>query len=323
MFTYLYNRYKNWIWLLLAVLFLSGAVSKWMKGSQWETVLNGSLGVCALLVFFYFIIRRPVARQETVERVPGTGRPVALFTLTGALAAVLMLPYELQTGLLDAASKAGSLPIAALAAITVAQTALYCLIASYFGLALAGKVGLGAPYISAWAYRKKMPKWSGRWLAVSVIVSFVGTLLTALLETAVFQPRLEMPPAPSVDVWSSVLVLFYGGIVEEVLVRLFLMTFIVWLLSVPLRRRGRPIPPFVYGIAIVAAALLFGLGHLPATAALFGGLNGLLVVRAIVLNGLLGIFFGYLYWRKGLEYAIVAHMSADLFLHVVWPRLFG
>jgi hypothetical protein len=33
--------------------------------------------------------------------------------------------------------------------------------------------------------------------------------------------------------------------------------------------------------------------------------------------------FGWLYWRRGLEAAIVAHFAADLVLHVAAPLLPG
>jgi hypothetical protein len=57
------------------------------------------------------------------------------------------------------------------------------------------------------------------------------------------------------------------------------------------------------------------LGHLPATAAV-APLTPLLVARALVLNGVAGIAFGYLYWRHGLEAAMVGHMSAHVVLQI-------
>ncbi|MEF3305067.1 CPBP family intramembrane glutamic endopeptidase [Paenibacillus sp. GYB003] len=250
------------------------------------------------------------------------GRLVGLFTLCGVLAVAAMTPYQLQAGMLQSVSNASGVPVAALIAATAAQTAVFCLIASWIGLTLASRVGLGAPSLTAWLYRGGRTKLSGGWLAAAAIGSLIGTAIVVLLEVAVFQPRLGgIAAAPRVDAWKAALLMFYGGIVEEVLIRLGLMTFVVWLLSIPHRRRQRPIPPAVYGTAIVLAAVLFGLGHLPATLQLFGELNGLLVMRAIALNGLLGVFFGYLYWRKGLEYAIFAHMIADVLLHVVLPAL--
>jgi hypothetical protein len=39
-------------------------------------------------------------------------------------------------------------------------------------------------------------------------------------------------------------------------------------------------------------------------------------VRALVLNGIAGIVFGYLYWRHGLEAAMIGHMSAHLVMQI-------
>ena len=41
-----------------------------------------------------------------------------------------------------------------------------------------------------------------------------------------------------------------------------------------------------------------------------------LVVRALVLNGVAGAAFGYLYWRHGLEAAMAGHMSAHVVLQI-------
>ena len=69
-------------------------------------------------------------------------------------------------------------------------------------------------------------------------------------------------------------------------------------------------------------AVLFGLGHLPATAAMVP-LTTLVVARALVLNGLAGVVFGWLYWRRDLLAAMVAHFSADIVLHVLAAPLLG
>ena len=46
-------------------------------------------------------------------------------------------------------------------------------------------------------------------------------------------------------------------------------------------------------------------------------LTPLVIARTVVLNGLLGIIFGWLYWRHGLEAAMISHFSADIVLHVL------
>ncbi len=45
------------------------------------------------------------------------------------------------------------------------------------------------------------------------------------------------------------------------------------------------------------------------------------VAQVLVANGLLGLVFGWLYWRDGLESAMVAHFSTDIILHVIGPLL--
>jgi membrane protease YdiL (CAAX protease family) len=72
--------------------------------------------------------------------------------------------------------------------------------------------------------------------------------------------------------------------------------------------------------ANIVSAVLFGLGHLHVTAQLVG-LTPVVVMRAIVLNGILGVVAGYLFWRRGIEMAMLCHFSADVILHVVAPLL--
>jgi hypothetical protein len=48
-------------------------------------------------------------------------------------------------------------------------------------------------------------------------------------------------------------------------------------------------------------------------------LNPLFITRALVLNGLGGLAFGWLYWKQRLESVMMAHFSADIVLHVITP----
>jgi membrane protease YdiL (CAAX protease family) len=95
------------------------------------------------------------------------------------------------------------------------------------------------------------------------------------------------------------------------------MSFLAWLgRFISKTADGRPTTA-VFWVANVLAAILFGLGHLPATSLLVP-LTPLVILRAVVLNGLLGIAFGYLYVTRGLESAMLSHFSADLVLHVLF-----
>lgn len=93
------------------------------------------------------------------------------------------------------------------------------------------------------------------------------------------------------------------------------MSVVAWLIAVVLRA-GRSPRPAVYWIAIIVSAVLFGAGHLPAAAALVP-LSGAIAARIVVLNAIAGVASGWLYWRSGLEAAMIAHFASDLVLHVI------
>jgi membrane protease YdiL (CAAX protease family) len=106
--------------------------------------------------------------------------------------------------------------------------------------------------------------------------------------------------------------MLYGGLTEELLLRWGLMTALVWLTWRFLQhRRGAPRAGYVW-LAIVVSALLFGAGHLPAASALIGKLDGGIVAFVVGANAVFGMLFGYLFWRFGLEAAMIAHAMAHL-----------
>ncbi|AQG80662.1 CPBP family intramembrane glutamic endopeptidase [Spirosoma montaniterrae] len=100
----------------------------------------------------------------------------------------------------------------------------------------------------------------------------------------------------------------YGGVTEEIMLRFGLMTLFVWLLSVILRTQH----PAVYWIAIVGAALLFGAGHLTALNLMVAQPSPTLVVYIVLANALAGVVFGWVYWRHGLVFAMIAHAVAHV-----------
>jgi membrane protease YdiL (CAAX protease family) len=93
------------------------------------------------------------------------------------------------------------------------------------------------------------------------------------------------------------------------------MTLVVGLATAFGRRQASPA---VFWVAIVVAAVLFGIGHLPAAGKIWG-LGEIVIARTVVLNAIAGIVFGWLYWKRGLEMAMLGHFSADIVLHVLAP----
>ena len=276
----------------------------------------------------------PLANLATSNEVPTqTNGPFwkTAFVLWGAAlcGVFLVLPYvtTLENKALAAAALRTHLKVGELIAISVVQTAVLLAIAVILGQWAARKLGFGTPLIEALL--------AGR----SVSVRSLSTLLVALalgIATAVALMMLDhwiFAPTPAVaglihsaesgsarpSAWRGLLASFYGAMTEEVLMRLGLLS----LLALAFRSLARicgasrelALPTHVFWAANITTALLFGLGHLPATAAL-APLSVALVVRAVVLNGTAGLVFGALYRRYGLEWAMTSHFGVDVAVHV-------
>ena|SRR5688572_23883536 len=92
------------------------------------------------------------------------------------------------------------------------------------------------------------------------------------------------------------------------------MTLLVWL-PWRLLQKGEGVPKGAIVIAaIFISAIVFGIGHLPIASMLSGGLTFPLVAYVITANSLFGIAAGFLYWKRGLESAMIAHMTAHVVL---------
>lgn len=106
--------------------------------------------------------------------------------------------------------------------------------------------------------------------------------------------------------------LLVGGIIEEVMMRLFFMSLLVWIISKLFYKNSKNISVIVYVIANAVSAFLFAAGHLPSTATMTV-LTPTLIIRCFLLNGSLGLAFGYLYRKYSIGYAMIAHG----FIHLI------
>jgi membrane protease YdiL (CAAX protease family) len=240
-------------------------------------------------------------------------RIAAWLALACALATAALFPYLLDL-MPDLRAKI-TVPLALVVPAQALQGGVLLGLLAFVGLRLGPRTGLDAPWLRAVATGRPRPRvpWSGCLLAGAL----AGAVVVGLMQ--IIDPHL--PPTrvvlPEASAWKGLLASFYGGIGEEVLLRLFLMTLLVWIVA---RVRRQPPGAAVYWTAIVAAALLFGAGHLPAAAGIWP-LTTVVVLRTVALNALVGVAFGWLYWRRGLEAAMCAHFGADLVLHVAAPLL--
>ncbi len=246
--------------------------------------------------------------------------------IAAILTVLLILPYtlELQSSAIDLTKLRIPLPV--LIAIQTVQNAIIFAIAIFAGLFFAGRVGLATPILDSMTRGESVADKVRAILPISIILGVLSTLLVLGLEFFYFQPamvkeigntaaalnlRTAQPAA-----WKGFLASFYGGIAEEIQLRLFVMSLLAWLgRFISKTPDGKPTNA-VFWIANILAAVLFGLGHLPTTSLLVP-LTPLIIMRAIILNGVIGVVCGWLYWKRGLESAMVAHFSADLVLHVL------
>lgn len=203
--------------------------------------------------------------------------------------------------------KAGSKEL--LIIISVIQIALYSSIFGIIGIILSNKIGL-------W---KKFEK-NKNAIKTTIVISIIGGLALSFLDRYVFGAFID-PVARSYDAKPTIEYIIasftYGAVFEEILLRLFLMTLISWIISKIFYKKGQ-IPTKVFIISNIICALLFAAGHIPATIQTFGYVDGIILFRCFLMNGLFGIGFGYLYRKYSIHYSIISHFGIHLISKIIW-----
>ncbi|HEX6126926.1 MAG TPA: CPBP family intramembrane glutamic endopeptidase [Pyrinomonadaceae bacterium] len=195
------------------------------------------------------------------------------------------------------------------------QPSVLLAIAVVVGVVLAPRVGLSAPVAEAIAGRNEI------WKAAQpqIVPGFLGGLaggLLILLIAYVSRSYLSAEVVQKSEEFSALLPLatrlLYGGITEELLLRWGFLTVLVWA-SWRIFQKGDETPrPIFFILAIILSSVVFGLGHLPMAYLLFPYAGPMLTAFVVSANSVFGLIAGFLYWRKGLESAILAHMFAHL-----------
>lgn len=243
--------------------------------------------------------------------------------VTAILSTTAVLPYVLELQAKLIAQLPISLPT--LIVLQIIQSGLLFAILIFTGLILMSCIGLATPILDSVTNGESASGTLHSILPISIGLGFIASILIVGLD-ALFQPllinelgdkanALMLTTQPAA--WKGFLASFYGGISEEILLRLFVMSLLAWLGSfISKTSDGKP-TAIIFWTANILAAILFGLGHLPTVSSLVP-LTTLVVVRTVALNAIGGIIFGWLYKTRGLESAMVAHFSADLVLHVIF-----
>lgn len=233
--------------------------------------------------------------------------PVAV--VCGIFMGIYQLSVYSEEIIQEAVSVLGSADMLIL--VSAAQTVMYALVCGFFGYILADKLGLWKPM--------KIEK---RSLFITLAVSLVGGIVFSL-DHWVFGSvidGIQEANAASLTFNSVIASVLYGGIMEEVMLRLFFMSLIaliIWKVFAGKRDREH-IPSGVFIAANIIAALVFAAWHLPATISIFGELTPLLLFRCFLLNGGFGLIFGWLYRRHGIVYAMMGHALFHIVSKLIW-----
>ena len=245
--------------------------------------------------------------------------------VAGLLSMLAIIPIGMElfkpmaAQLPEAEGPFAQLPLPLIVLIGAVQNILMLALIILAGLALSRKINLGAPVIEGWTSGERV--WPRlRPMLVPSIAAGAGVGIILTIALFLLQSRLPNLPFTIVAraaLWKRFLLCFYGGIYEELLVRLFLFSLFAWLFTL-IRRKDRGLLPgaIVLWTANFLSAILFGLGHLP-SASLLMPITPLVVTAALTLNGVAGLTFGYLFWKRGLEAAIIAHFTADFVIYVI------
>nr|WP_321498286.1 CPBP family glutamic-type intramembrane protease [uncultured Methanolobus sp.] len=201
-----------------------------------------------------------------------------------------------------------------------ARSTVIFLIGIFTGLYLGKKVGLKTPVLSSLFENRSLPSYFKPAFKLSVIFGIIISLLILILDIFVFardsEPLLVYLATP--PLWQRFMYSYYVGVTEEIVLRFFLMTFLVWVSwKIKKNSEGNPTNIGVW-ISIIIVSSVYSLVYLffsrenmdPATA-----------MSIAVSNFIASTVFGWIYWKKGLEYSIITNLVATMMLFVVFGSL--
>ncbi len=233
------------------------------------------------------------------------------------LLAILVLAAALNTVLPQGdyatlTPTASPIPKWQLALASAAMTLVLYGLLGFLGLTLWRRMGFPDLWDERVANRQ-------RFLVPALIGAALGGVLIVcdvLLSPVNGMGRFMHPPFPT-----SVVASVSAGIGEEMIFRLFFISFWTWLVGkVILRGRGMTT---VYWVVAVFSALGFAAGHLPSLMIITGASDPLqfpplFLVEVFVLNGLIALACAYTFKRWGYLAPVGVHFWADVVWHVVW-----
>lgn len=180
-------------------------------------------------------------------------------------------------------------------------------------------LGLGTPLNLASLSAETRPLLArGGWLAP---LAGLAAALAVVAVDAMFFGGHTMRQTPALSahrpIGNRVGVAIIGSLVEEVVFRLGIATASAWLVHMILRRVSAHPRSQAQWAGVLVAAAAAGLMHVGQT----GEPSELW--RIMTVNAVINCVYGWVYWRRGLELAVLTHAVATGILYIGVPALRG
>lgn len=233
--------------------------------------------------------------------------PIAL--IGGFFTSIYMAETYDPATLSEMLTQAGINDINILHIITAVQTAGQMLLMGFFGYILADKIRL-----------LKSFKISKSGIISTIVLTVLGSIIFIALEYGLFAKLIPEVAAiyeakPTIAYMISCLT--YGGVLEEIMMRWFLLSLLAFLVWKLFFKKEQAVPKGVLIGVNIVVALLFAAGHLPTTAMTMG-ITPLILVRCFTLNSLAGLICGHLYIKHGIQYAMLSHAGFHILWKIFW-----
>jgi len=186
----------------------------------------------------------------------------------------------------------------------------------FLGLKLSSKLG----FTDIWDLKVSNKQ---RFLIPALVGGVIGIFF--ILADVIFSKFHALGPIPHPPFPTSLVASVTAGIGEEVIFRLFFISFWVWIISfVILKNRWQN---KVFWVVAFFSALAFALGHFPSVMIIFD-LNTIqeipfaLISEIILLNGVISIFAAYYFRKYGFLAAVGIHFWTDIIWHAIWGMIY-
>ncbi len=182
----------------------------------------------------------------------------------------------------------------------------------FLGLKLSQKLG----FADIWDLKVSNRQ---RFLIPALIGVGLGVFL--ILADTIFSKFHALEPLPHPPFPTSLVASASAGIGEELIFRLFFISFWVWLISyVILKKRWQK---QIFWIVAILSALAFSFGHIPGLIFISGlktmsEIPAALMTEIILLNSVVSIIAAYYFRKFGFLASVGIHFWTDVVWHVIW-----